>query len=128
MPPPFDSAWFLFVLGCLIGAVLGSFGTVLAYRIPRGESIVIPRSHCPLCGTFLTARELVPIFSWLLYKGRCRTCAAPISCRYPLIEGITALACGFATLRLGLSAALPFAYVGILALVAAATLSLPRKA
>jgi leader peptidase (prepilin peptidase)/N-methyltransferase len=68
------------------GMVTGSFVGLVADRVPRGLSIVGPRSVCDTCGTQLAAYENVPILSWLLLRGRCRSCDAPIPVRYPLIE------------------------------------------
>jgi leader peptidase (prepilin peptidase)/N-methyltransferase len=68
------------------GLIVGSFITVVAHRVPRGESIVGPRSRCPRCGTTIGARDNVPVLSWLLLRGRARCCGAPISPRYPLTE------------------------------------------
>lgn len=73
---------FLFLFGLLIG----SFLTVVAYRVPRGESVIGGRSHCPACGAQIAAYDNVPVASWLLLRGRGRCCGAPISPRYPLIE------------------------------------------
>lgn len=72
------------------GLVFGSFVTALSYRLPRGLSIARGRSMCPACETPLTPRDLVPVFSWLLHRGRCRHCGTRISARYPAIEGLTA--------------------------------------
>jgi leader peptidase (prepilin peptidase)/N-methyltransferase len=72
------------------GLVIGSFINVVAYRLPRGESIVKPRSRCPSCGRQIAAYDNVPLVSWLLLRGRCRHCKASISVRYPLIEAATA--------------------------------------
>ena len=68
------------------GAVMGSFLNCAAYRIARGESFLKGRSRCPACGHTLGARELVPVFSWILQGGRCRACGDRISVRYPLTE------------------------------------------
>lgn len=68
------------------GLVFGSFLTVVAYRVPRGESVVGGRSHCPRCGAQIAAYDNVPVFSWLLLHGRSRCCGEPISPRYPLTE------------------------------------------
>jgi len=68
------------------GLLVGSFVTVVAYRVPRGESIVAPRSRCPGCGTQIAAYDNVPVFSWLLLRGRARCCGTAISARYPLAE------------------------------------------
>jgi leader peptidase (prepilin peptidase)/N-methyltransferase len=68
------------------GLVLGSFVTVVGYRVPRGESVVGGRSHCPSCGAQIAAYDNVPVFSWLLLRGRSRCCGELISARYPLTE------------------------------------------
>ena len=76
----------------VLGAVIGSFVTVLAHRLPRGEPWVGGRSSCPDCGATIPARDNVPIVSWLWLRGRCRSCGEPISARYPLTEaGLGAL-------------------------------------
>ena len=72
------------------GATIGSFLNVVAYRLPRAESLVHPGSRCPGCGTAIKAYDNVPVFGWLLLRGRCRTCRVPISPRYPIIEALTA--------------------------------------
>ncbi len=69
-----------------VGASIGSFLNVIIYRIPRGESIVYPPSHCPYCGHKLAWYDLIPILSYLVLRGRCRYCGHPISWQYPLIE------------------------------------------
>jgi leader peptidase (prepilin peptidase)/N-methyltransferase len=68
------------------GLVAGSFVSVVAHRVPRGESIVGPRSRCPACGAQIAAYDNVPLISWTLLRGRARCCGAPISPRYPLVE------------------------------------------
>jgi leader peptidase (prepilin peptidase)/N-methyltransferase len=73
------------VIGVL-GLLVGSFLNVLVHRLPRRESIVSPGSHCPSCGAPVAAYDNVPVLSWMLLGGRCRTCRAPITIRYPLIE------------------------------------------
>jgi leader peptidase (prepilin peptidase)/N-methyltransferase len=70
----------------LAGLLVGSFVTVVAYRVPRGESIVGPRSRCPGCGAQLAAYDNLPVVSWVLLRGRARCCGAAISPRYPLTE------------------------------------------
>jgi leader peptidase (prepilin peptidase) / N-methyltransferase len=74
------------VLAFLGGLIAGSFITVVAHRVPRGESIVGPRSRCPACGVQIAAYDNVPVFSWLALRGRARCCGAAISPRYPLTE------------------------------------------
>ncbi|MEY3930029.1 MAG: hypothetical protein RLZZ516_1739 [Cyanobacteriota bacterium] len=74
----------------LIGACVGSFLNLVAWRLPRQESVLRPGSHCPRCGTPLGWFELVPVLSWLLQRGRCRHCQAPVRPRYPAVELLTA--------------------------------------
>lgn len=80
-------------LSGVLGAVAGSFLNVVSFRVPRHESIVRPRSRCPSCGTAIRPYDNVPVLSWLLLRGRCRSCRASISPRYPLIEALTAALC-----------------------------------
>jgi leader peptidase (prepilin peptidase) / N-methyltransferase len=81
------------------GLVFGSFLNVVVHRVPRQESIVRPASRCPSCGHELSARDNIPVISWLLLKGRCRYCRAPISARYPAGELLTAAVWMLAVLR-----------------------------
>ena len=74
------------VLAFLGGLMVGSFITVVAHRVPRGESIVGPRSRCPGCGVQIAAYDNVPVFSWVILRGRARCCGTAISPRYPLTE------------------------------------------
>jgi leader peptidase (prepilin peptidase) / N-methyltransferase len=74
----------------LFGLLIGSFLNVVAWRLPRGESLVKPRSKCPGCGTQLAAYDNIPVFSWLVLRGRCRGCKTRISARYPVVEAVTA--------------------------------------
>jgi prepilin signal peptidase PulO-like enzyme (type II secretory pathway) len=76
------------VLG-LFGLTFGSFANVVIHRVPRRESVVRPASRCPACGTPIAGRDNIPVVSWLLLRGHCRACAAPISPRYPLVEAVT---------------------------------------
>jgi leader peptidase (prepilin peptidase) / N-methyltransferase len=73
------------------GLMLGSFLNVVAFRLPRGESLVRPGSHCTACGAAVRPYDNVPVLSWLLLRGRCRECGEQISFRYPVVEAITAL-------------------------------------
>lgn len=77
---------FLSVASAVLGLAVGSFLNVLVWRVPRKESVVRPRSHCPSCSTQLSGRDNVPVVSWVLLRGRCRACSSRISARYPLIE------------------------------------------
>lgn len=87
----------------LLGLIFGSFGTVVAYRVPRRESVVAGRSKCPSCGHTITALENVPLFSYLFLRGRCRNCGATISPRYPAIEVATAALFALAAVKFDLS-------------------------
>ena len=78
-------------LAGLFGLLLGSFLNVVAYRLPRGESLAFPGSHCPSCETPIKPYDNVPVLSWLLLRGRCRSCRSAISGRYPLVEAGTAV-------------------------------------
>jgi leader peptidase (prepilin peptidase)/N-methyltransferase len=81
-----DWGVFLLVAAGAVGLVIGSFLNVLIHRLPRGESIVSPGSHCPRCGAPVRALQNVPVVSWLVLRGKCATCRAPIAIRYPAIE------------------------------------------
>lgn len=83
-------ATYIIFLFCL-GACIGSFLNVVVWRLPRGESLVSPPSHCPKCGKDLKWYDNIPIFGWIKLGGKCRFCREPISIRYPVVELITAL-------------------------------------
>ena len=94
---------FCAAVAAAFGAVMGSFLNCAAWRIARGESFVRGRSRCPGCGHVLTARELIPVFSWLMQRGRCRACGQKVSARYPLTELGFALVTVLCLLRFGLT-------------------------
>lgn len=75
----------------MFGLVMGSFLNVCIHRLPRGESVVAPRSRCPQCAATIRALDNIPVLSYLALGGRCRACRARISPRYPLVEGLTAV-------------------------------------
>lgn len=103
-----DAPYVAVIVGsALVGLAIGSFLNVVAYRLPRGMSVVRPPSHCPACKTRLTALDMVPVVSWVALRGRCRHCAAPVSARYPLVEAATAAAFGSLAAALGPVAPLP---------------------
>jgi len=107
---------FLVVVSTLLGLAVGSFLNVVIHRVPRGESLVRPASHCPACGRPVRARHNVPLLGWLMLRGRCADCGAPISVRYPLVEAGTAVLFAALTVRmvqLDLVSALPaYLYFG----------------
>lgn len=78
-------------LALVCGAVIGSFLNVVAYRLPRRESLISPGSRCPGCGTAIKPYDNVPVLGWLLLRGRCRACLIAISPRYPAVEALTAV-------------------------------------
>jgi leader peptidase (prepilin peptidase) / N-methyltransferase len=78
--------WFWMGVGVSLGLVFGSFLNVVIHRLPRGENIAFPASHCTSCGTPIRAFDNLPVLGWLLLRGRARCCKAPISARYPLVE------------------------------------------
>jgi leader peptidase (prepilin peptidase)/N-methyltransferase len=79
------------VAAFLGGLIIGSFLNVVAWRLPRGESLAHPPSHCPRCGEPIKPYDNVPVLSWLLLRGQCRRCSEPISLRYPAVELATGL-------------------------------------
>ncbi len=79
------------VLLATFGLLVGSFLNVVIARLPAGQSLVHPRSRCPKCGHQLAWFENIPVFSWMVLRGRCQSCRAPISARYPMVELLTAL-------------------------------------
>jgi len=99
-PAPF---WIL--VSGLVGLIVGSYLNVLIHRLPREISTVLPPSACPACGTPIRWHDNLPVVSWLLLRGRCRACSAPISLRYPLVELATGLAFAGATARSGFTPA-----------------------
>jgi leader peptidase (prepilin peptidase)/N-methyltransferase len=84
-----------------IGLLLGSFLNVVAYRLPRGESLSMPASHCPACNTPIKPYDNIPVVSWIALGGRCRSCKTTIPWRYPLVELGTALLMALTVLVLG---------------------------
>lgn len=82
---------FIYLFIAAFGLAVGSFLNVVIYRYSTGESVVRPGSRCTSCGTFLRPKDLLPLFSFLLLRGRCRYCKAKLSPRYPLVEGVTAV-------------------------------------
>ena len=121
----------LLIAAALYGTVIGSFLNVVIYRVPAGQSIVRPPSSCPSCGHQITARDNIPVVSWLLLRGKCRNCGTTISARYPLVELLTGAAWVAVALRFGWSWTLPAELALVTGLIALAFidydhLKLPR--
>lgn len=87
----------------ILGLFIGSFLNVCIYRIPKGESVVWPPSHCPECGEKIKPYDNIPIISYLILKGRCRSCGERISIQYPIVELLTGLLTAAAVCRFGLT-------------------------
>jgi leader peptidase (prepilin peptidase) / N-methyltransferase len=121
------------VLTCVgLGLCVGSFLNVVVWRLPRQASVVRPPSHCPACDTRLRPADLVPVLSWIALRGRCRTCHAPISGRYALVEATTAVLFGVLGARFAGSWALPayLVFTSVLIVLAGIdidTFTLPRR-
>lgn len=112
---PAGAAVYLLFLTAVVGLVMGSFCNAWAWRIVHHESIAHGRSHCPHCGHVLSPLDLVPLFSWIGLRGRCRYCKAPISARYPLTELVSMLIYLSVILRFGFTLdAIRFIIVGSL--------------
>ncbi|NQU27692.1 MAG: prepilin peptidase [Candidatus Marinimicrobia bacterium] len=87
--------WYLFFPFLLLGTIFGSFLNVIIYRLPRSESIAIPRSYCPNCRQPIPIYRNIPIFSFLVQRGKCADCSAKISWQYPLVELINGIIWGW---------------------------------
>jgi leader peptidase (prepilin peptidase) / N-methyltransferase len=111
----------------VLGAIVGSFLNVVAYRLPRRESLITPASHCPTCGTPVKPYDNVPVLSWLLLRGHCRSCGGPISVRYPLVEATTAALCVGAVLAHNSAAGIALSILLILLIVPAALIDLEYR-
>ena len=111
----------------VLGAIVGSFLNVVSYRLPRHESLISPASHCPKCDTPVKPYDNIPILSWLLLRGHCRSCAAPISPRYPLVEALTAALCVGAVLAHSSVSGVALSITLILLVVPAALIDLEHR-
>lgn len=93
------ATWPVNVMASLLGLTVGSFLNVVISRLPAAESLSRPRSRCPRCASPITPRDNVPVLSWLVLRGRCRTCREPIAARYPAVEAVTGVLFGLAAAR-----------------------------
>ena len=108
----------IYGLAGIFGAIIGSFLNVVVHRLPREESIAFPSSRCPSCGAKIAFYDNVPVLSYLILRGRCRSCNVPISARYPAVEALTAFLWIAAVWRDGLTFELPFDLVFVTAITA----------
>ena len=120
LAPAAAAPWPAVAVAAVTGACLGSFLNVVIHRLPRGESLAWPGSHCPACGHGLAAWENLPLVSYAWLRGRCRECRGAIPWRYPAVEALGAALCGGAVLWLGLGAAAVWAAAFALGLTAIA--------
>jgi leader peptidase (prepilin peptidase)/N-methyltransferase len=111
----------------VLGAIGGSFLNVVAYRLPRHESLISPASHCTRCGEPVRPYDNIPIISYLLLRGHCRSCAAPISPRYPLVEALTAALCAGAVLAHPSAVGMSLSIALIVIVVPAALIDLEHR-
>lgn len=111
----------------VLGTIIGSFLNVVAYRLPRHESLITPASHCPGCGTPVKPYDNVPVLSWLLLRGHCRSCGEPISARYPIVEALTGALCVGAVLAHHSAATIALSLCLILLVVPAALIDLEHR-
>jgi leader peptidase (prepilin peptidase)/N-methyltransferase len=111
--------WLFPAMATLVGLLMGSFANVCIHRMPQHLSVVWARSACPSCGAGVRGYDNIPLLSWLILRGRCRDCQAPIAARYPLVEALTGLLFLAVALRFG-----PQAGTGVMALFALALLIL----
>src|SRR6266850_3913235 len=109
---------FIYIISGAFGAIIGSFLNVVIHRVPREESIVFPHSRCPSCGNVIAFYDNIPVLSYLVLLGKCRSCKVYFSIRYPAVELLTALLFVAVTWHDGLTVALPFDLVFVAALVA----------
>jgi leader peptidase (prepilin peptidase)/N-methyltransferase len=111
----------------VLGAIAGSFLNVVVHRLPRHESVVRPASRCLQCGAPVKPYDNIPILSFLLLRGRCRSCSAPISARYPLVEALTAALCAGAVLAHEGASGIALGVALVLIVVPAALIDLEHR-
>jgi leader peptidase (prepilin peptidase) / N-methyltransferase len=124
--------WFTVGSCALLGLLAGSFANVVVHRVPAGLSVVRPGSACPVCAAPVRPRDNVPIVSWILLGGRCRSCRTPIPVHYPLVETFCAVLFAAIAARVGVSWALPgFLLFGwtllVVAVIDARTRRIPNR-
>ena len=103
----------------IIGTIFGSFFNVVGYRLPKGKSIVFPPSHCPNCNNKLTPKELIPIISYIIQKGKCTHCKTKIPCFYVIFELITGILFALIYLVYGLTPEIiiPLTFISMLIII-----------
>ncbi|MEJ2638838.1 MAG: prepilin peptidase [Desulfosarcinaceae bacterium] len=124
---PLEGLWIAQVWVFFVGTCVGSFLNVVIYRLPAGLSLVRPGSRCPHCETPVRFYDNIPILSWLILRGRCRTCKGAIAVRYPLVELLTGLLAWFTWLKFGLSWAWLLNFLFIATLIAITFIDLDHR-
>lgn len=117
----------LYLLAFVCGAIVGSFLNVCIWRIPAGQSIVYPPSHCPQCGVRIRSRDNVPLLSYVLLRGRCRACGGAISIRYPVVEALTGVMLVWLLYQFGVSPALAVSGLFVAALIVISFIDLDHQ-
>ena len=112
------------IFAAVVGAMLGSFLNVVVYRLPRGESLLSPGSHCTACRAAVKPYDNVPVLAWMWLHGRCRACRAAISPRYPLVEAATAALCPGVVLADSTAGGISLGILAVLVLVPVALIDL----
>jgi leader peptidase (prepilin peptidase) / N-methyltransferase len=115
------------ILAGIAGTLVGSFLNVVGYRVPRGESVVRPASRCPSCGTPIKPYDNVPVISWIVLRGRCRSCGTGIAARYPLVELVTGLLCAAVVLDRGADGGAWLGLAFVVLLVPVVTIDLDHR-
>lgn len=116
-----------YILITIIGLFVGSFANVCIWRIPRGESVVFPASHCPSCGKNIKPWDNIPVLSYFILRGKCRSCGERISLRYPFVESLNAALYILALWRYGIGWYLPVYLVLITALIIIAFIDIDHQ-
>jgi len=116
----------VFVATCF-GLVIGSFLNVVIHRLPLGQSVVHPPSHCPRCGAGIKGYDNVPVLAWLWLRGKCRACGVGISARYPTIEALTGVMFGLIAWQLGITPLSVLYMVFAAALIAASMIDFDHQ-
>lgn len=122
-----ESPGLLTLCAAVLGALIGSFLNVVIWRLPRGESLIAPPSHCTACGARVRWYDIIPVLSYLLLRGKCRACGRGFSAEYPLVEAINAALYGLIAWRFGWTPALPVYLALASALLAASVIDLHHK-
>ena len=115
----------------VFGLLFGSFGNVVIWRLPRGESLAAPASHCPVCGHPVRWYDNIPVISWIVLRGHCRDCDTAISTRYPAVEALSGIlfvlaAARFETVAQAVAAAVMFWFLLVLSLIDLDVFRLPN--